>query len=205
MRANEELFEDALVEEEPTSTPPVAPLVEGGGGEEREEEELEEEGTMTTMAGLLESEEGRGIHAKLEPFLDQFKHAVDELERECALIAENAKADADECAREAFKILSDLERKSEEMEKKNLGTRQDQLLIKQKSLKRWSCLRRCEQNVGWHYFSTDTNIHSYIIYTRIFILYSKLLRGSYAKNITLEGPVFYSKPRERGRHHPFGL
>ena len=46
---------------------------------------------------------------KLEPFLDQFKHAVDELERECALIAENAKADADECAREAFKMLSDLE------------------------------------------------------------------------------------------------
>lgn len=135
MSANEELFEDALVEEEPTSTPPVAPLVEGGGGEEREEEEeeLEEEGTMTTMAGLLGSEEGRGIHVKLEPFLDQFKHAVDELERECALIAENAKADADECAREAFKILSDLERKSEEMEKKNLGTRQDQLLIKQKA------------------------------------------------------------------------
>jgi hypothetical protein len=73
------------------------------------------------------------VDAKLEPFLDQFKHAVDELERECALIAENAKADADECAREAFKILSDLERKSEEMEKKNLGTRQDQLLIKQKA------------------------------------------------------------------------
>ena len=136
MSANEELFEDALVEEEPTSTPPVPPfLVEGGGGEEREEEEeeLEEEGTMTTMAGLLGSEEGRGIHAKLEPFLDQFKHAVDELERECALIAENAKADADECAREAFKILSDLERKSEEMEKKNFGTRQDRLLIKQKA------------------------------------------------------------------------
>ena len=80
MSANKQ-FEDALVEEEPTSTPPVAPLVEGGGGEEREEEELEEEGTMTTMAGLLESEAGRGIHAKLEPFLDQFKHAVDELER----------------------------------------------------------------------------------------------------------------------------
>lgn len=142
MRANEELFEDALVEEEPTSTPPVAPLVEGGGGEEREEEELEEEGTMTTMAGLLESEAGRGIHAKLEPFLDQFKHAVDELERECALIAENAKADADECAREAFKILSDLERKSEEMEKKNLGTRQDHLLIKQKSLKAMELLTK---------------------------------------------------------------
>lgn len=142
MSANEELFEDALVEEEPTSTPTVAPLVEGGGGEEREEEELEEEGTMTTMAGLLESEAGRGIHAKLEPFLDQFKHAVDELERECALIAENAKADADECAREAFKILSDLERKSEEMEKKNLGTRQDQLLIKQKSLKAMELLTK---------------------------------------------------------------
>ena len=97
---------------------------------------------MTTMAGLLESEAGRGIHAKLEPFLDQFKHAVDELERECALIAENAKADADECAREAFKILSDLERKSEEMEKKNLGTRQDQLLIKQKSLKAMELLTK---------------------------------------------------------------
>lgn len=141
MSANK-LFEDALVEEEPTSTPPVPPfLVEGGGGEEREEEEeeLEEEGTMT---GLLGSEEGRGIHVKLEPFLDQFKHAVDELERECALIAENAKADADECAREAFKILSDLERKSEEMEKKNLGTRQDQLLIKQKSLKAMELLTK---------------------------------------------------------------
>jgi hypothetical protein len=49
------------------------------------------------------------------------------------LSAENAKADADECAREAFKILSDLERKSEEMEKKNFGTRQDRLLIKQKA------------------------------------------------------------------------
>ena len=144
MSANK-LFEDALVDKEPTSTPPVPPfLVEGGGGEEREEEEeeLEEEGTMTTMAGLLGSEEGRGIHVKLEPFLDQFKHAVDELERECALIAENAKADADECAREAFKILSDLERKSEEMEKKNLGTRQDQLLIKQKSLKAMELLTK---------------------------------------------------------------
>jgi hypothetical protein len=140
MSANK-LFEDALVEEEPTSTPPVPPFLEGGGGEEREEEEeeLEEEGTMT---GLLGSEEGRGIHVKLEPFLDQFKHAVDELERECALIAENAKADADECAREAFKILSDLERKSEEMEKKNLGTRQDQLLIKQKSLKAMELLTK---------------------------------------------------------------
>ncbi len=140
MSANK-LFEDALVEEEPTSTPPVRPFLEGGGGEEREEEEeeLEEEGTMTTMAG---SEEGRGIHVKLEPFLDQFKHAVDELERECALIAENAKADTDECAREAFKILSDLERKSEEMEKKNLGTRQDQLLIKQKSLKAMELLTK---------------------------------------------------------------
>ena len=144
MSANK-LFEDALVEEEPTSTPPVPPfLVEGGGGEEREEEEeeLEEEGTMTTMAGLLGSEEGRGIHVKLEPFLDQFKYAVDELERECALIAENAKADADECAREAFKILSDLERKSEEMEKKNLGTRQDILLIKQKSSKAMELLTK---------------------------------------------------------------
>ena len=140
MSANK-LFDDALVEEEPTSTPPVPPFLEGGGGEEREEEEeeLEEEGTMT---GLLGSEEGRGIHVKLEPFLDQFKHAVDELERECALIAENAKADADECAREAFKILSDLERKSEEMEKKNLGTRQDQLLIKQKSLKAMELLTK---------------------------------------------------------------
>ncbi|CAL6291953.1 unnamed protein product [Bathycoccus prasinos] len=140
MSANK-LFEDALVEEEPTSTPPVPPFLEGGGGEEREEEEeeLEEEGTMT---GLLGSEEGRGIHVKLEPFLDQFKHAVDELERECALIAENAKADADECAREAFKILSDLERKSEEMEKKNLGTRQDQRLIKQKSLKAMELLTK---------------------------------------------------------------
>lgn len=145
MSANK-LFEDALVDEEPTSTPPVRPLLEGGGGgeeREEEEEELEEEGTMTTMAlGLLGSEEGRGIHVKLEPFLDQFKHAVDELERECALIAENAKADADECAREAFKILSDLERKSEEMEKKNLGTRQDQLLIKQKSLKAMELLTK---------------------------------------------------------------
>jgi len=140
MSANK-LFEDALVEEEPTSTPPVPPFLEGGGGEEREEEEeeLEEEGTMT---GLLGSEEGRGIHVKLEPFLDQFKHAVDELERECALIAENAKADADECAREAFKILSDLERKSEEMEKKNLGTRQDILLIKQKSSKAMELLTK---------------------------------------------------------------
>ncbi|CAL6334482.1 unnamed protein product [Bathycoccus prasinos] len=82
------------------------------------------------------------VDAKLEPFLDQFKHAVDELERECALIAENAKADADECAREASKILSDLERKSEEMEKKNLGTRQDQLLIKQKSLKAMELLTK---------------------------------------------------------------
>ena len=97
---------------------------------------------MTTMAGLLGSEEGRGIHAKLEPFLDQFKHAVDELERECALIAENAKADADECAREAFKILSDLDRKSEEMGEKNLGTRQDQYLIKQKSLKAMELLTK---------------------------------------------------------------
>ena len=144
MSANK-LFDDALVEEEPTSTPPVPPfLVEGGGGEEREEEEeeLEEEGTMTTMAGLLESEAGRGIHAKLEPFLDQFKHAVDELERECALIAENAKADADECAREAFKILSDLERKSEEMEKKNLGTEQDKRSIKEKSLKAMELLTK---------------------------------------------------------------
>ena len=140
MSANK-LFEDALVDEEPTSTPSVPPFLEGGGGEEREEEEeeLEEEGTMT---GLLGSEEGRGIHVKLEPFLDQFKHVVDELERECALIAENAKADADECAREAFKILSDLERKSEEMEKKNLGTRQDQLLIKQKSLKAMELLTK---------------------------------------------------------------
>ncbi|CAL6293120.1 unnamed protein product [Bathycoccus prasinos] len=150
MSANK-LLEDALVDEEPTSTPSVPPFLEGGGGEEREEEEeeleeeeeeLEEEGTMTTMAGLLGSEEGRGIHVKLEPFLDQFKHVVDELERECALIAENAKADADECAREAFKILSDLERKSEEMEKKNLGTRQDQLLIKQKSLKAMELLTK---------------------------------------------------------------
>ncbi len=143
MSANK-LLEDALVDEEPTSTPSVPPFLEGGGGEEREEEEeeLEEEGTMTTMAGLLGSEEGRGIHVKLEPFLDQFKHVVDELERECALIAENAKADADECAREAFKILSDLERKSEEMEKKNLGTRQDQRLIKQKSLKAMELLTK---------------------------------------------------------------
>ena len=140
MSANK-LFEDALVEEEPTSTPPVPPFLEGGGGEEREEEEeeLEEEGTMT---GLLGSEEGRGIHVKLEPFLDQFKHAVDELERECALIAENAKADADECAREAFKILSDLERKSEEMEKKNLGTEQDKRSIKEKSLKAMELLTK---------------------------------------------------------------
>ena len=138
------LFEDALVEEEPTSTPPVPPFLEGGGGEEREEEEeeLEEEGTMTTMAGLLGSEEGRGIHVKLEPFLDQFKHAVDELERECALIAENAKADADECAREAFKMLSDLERKSKEMEKKNIGTRQDICLIKEKSSKAMELLTK---------------------------------------------------------------
>ena len=138
------LFEDALVEEEPTSTPPVPPFLEGGGGEEREEEEeeLEEEGTMTTMAGLLGSEEGRGIHVKLEPFLDQFKHAVDELERECALIAENAKADADECAREAFKMLRDLERKSEEMKKKNIGTRQDICLIKEKSSKAMELLTK---------------------------------------------------------------
>ena len=137
------LFEDALVEEEPTSTPPVPPFLEGGGEErEEEEEELEEEGTMTTMAGLLGSEEGRGIHVKLEPFLDQFKHAVDELERECALIAENAKADADECAREAFKMLRDLERKSEEMKKKNIGTRQDICLIKEKSSKAMELLTK---------------------------------------------------------------
>ena len=58
------------------------------------------------------------------------------------MIAENAKADADECAREAFKILSDLDRKSAEMGEKNLGTRQDQYLIKQKSLKAMELLTK---------------------------------------------------------------
>jgi hypothetical protein len=99
--------------------------------DEREEKEEKEETTTTgttTTAAVLVSE-------NVLSFLEQFERSLEELQKECALVNEDARAHARELEKDVIDMMADLERKCEEGSKKNFQRREELLAIKEKSFK----------------------------------------------------------------------
>ena len=97
--------------------------------EEREEKEETTTTTgTTTTAAVLVSE-------NVLSFLEQFERSLEELQKECALVNEDARAHARELEKDVIDMMADLERKCEEGSKKNFQRREELLAIKEKSFK----------------------------------------------------------------------
>ena len=108
--------------------------------EKREEKEGKEEtktGTTTTTAGAaaLDDEERVVVSENVLSFLQQFERSMEELQKECALVNEDARAHARELEKDVIDMMADLERKCEEGSMKNWERREELLAIKEKSFK----------------------------------------------------------------------
>jgi hypothetical protein len=111
--------------------------------EKREEKEEEKEetktGTTTTTttagAAALDDEERVVVSENVLSFLEQFERSMEELQKECALVNEDARAHARELEKDVIDMMADLERKCEEGSMKNWERREELLAIKEKSFK----------------------------------------------------------------------
>ena len=109
--------------------------------EKREEKEEEKEetktGTTTTTAGAaaLDDEERVVVSENVLSFLEQFERSLEELQKECALVNEDARAHARELEKDVIDMMAELEKKCEEGSKKNFQRREELLAIKEKSFK----------------------------------------------------------------------
>lgn len=102
--------------------------------DEREEKEEKEEtttGTTTTAGGAA----AVVVSENVLSFLEQFERSMEELQKECALVNEDARAHARELEKDVIDMMADLERKCEEGSKKNFQRREELLAIKEKSFK----------------------------------------------------------------------
>lgn len=95
--------------------------------DEREEKEETTTGTTTTAAVL--------VSENVLSFLEQFERSLEELQKECALVNEDARAHARELEKDVIDMMADLERKCEEGSRKNWERREELLAIKEKSFK----------------------------------------------------------------------
>ena len=105
--------------------------------EEKEEKEETKTGTTTTTAGAaaLDDEERVVVSENVLSFLEQFERSLEELQKECALVNEDARAHARELEKDVIDMMADLERKCEEGSMKNWERREELLAIKEKSFK----------------------------------------------------------------------
>ena len=105
--------------------------------EEKEEKEETKTGTTTTTAGAaaLDDEERVVVSENVLSFLEQFERSMEELQKECALVNEDARAHARELEKDVIDMMADLERKCEEGSMKNWERREELLAIKEKSFK----------------------------------------------------------------------
>ena len=92
-----------------------------------EKEETTTTGTTTTAAVL--------VSENVLSFLEQFERSLEELQKECALVNDDARAHARELEKDVIDMMADLERKCEEGSKKNFQRREELLAIKEKSFK----------------------------------------------------------------------
>jgi hypothetical protein len=105
--------------------------------EEKEEKEETKTGTTTTTAGAaaLDDEERVVVSENVLSFLEQFERSLEELQKECALVNEDARAHARELEKDVIEMMADFERKCEEGSQKNWERREELLAIKEKSFK----------------------------------------------------------------------
>jgi len=107
--------------------------------EKREEKEETKTGTTTTTttagAAALDDEERVVVSENVLSFLEQFERSMEELQKECALVNEDARAHARELEKDVIDMMADLERKCEEGSMKNWERREELLAIKEKSFK----------------------------------------------------------------------
>ena len=109
--------------------------------EEKEEKKETTTGTTTTTttttagAAALDDEERVVVSENVLSFLEQFERSMEELQKECALVNEDARAHARELEKDVIDMMADLERKCEEGSRKNWERREELLAIKEKSFK----------------------------------------------------------------------